>query len=255
LEAVLAGPKEIPNAPATVSVGVPAEMLRRRPDIQSAEHAAAAQCARIGIAKADLYPSFSLFGTIGIQATTGAGVTQTLGQSLFYQAGPRVTWPFFNYGRITNGVRVEDARFQQLLVSYKDVVLRAAQEVEDALAGFLRSEDALAFSQRAVTSAQRAVEISFTQYREGAVDFQRVLDAERELLVQENNQAQTRSSIVTYLVAVYKALGGGWESRQGAPVVPEHTREEMKARTNWDEKLSDPTGPAPATNPPPPAGH
>jgi NodT family efflux transporter outer membrane factor (OMF) lipoprotein len=254
VDGLLGAPAGIPRAPAKVAVGVPAEMLRRRPDIRSAELAAAAQCARIGVAKAELYPSFSLFGTIGLQTSTVAGTTPSLfsTNSIFYTAGPRINFPFFNYGRLTNAVRVEDARFQQLLVAYRDTVLKAAQEVEDGLAGFLDAQEALAFQQGAVKAAARAVELSFVMYREGAADYQRVLDAERSLLEQQNAVAQTSSSVATNLIAVYKALGGGWELREGQPIVPETTRNEMKARTSWGDMLSEPR--APETKPSPPPG-
>jgi NodT family efflux transporter outer membrane factor (OMF) lipoprotein len=252
-DGLLGAPAGIPKAPATVAVGVPAEMLRRRPDIRSAELAAAAQCARIGIAKAELYPSFSLFGTIGLQTSTVGGTTHSLfsTNSIFYTAGPRFTFPFFNYGRLTNAVRVEDARFQQLLVSYRDTVLKAAQEVEDALAGFLHAQEAMVFEQGAVTSAARSVELSFVMYREGATDYQRVLDAERSLLEQQDSLAQTTSSVATNLIALYKALGGGWELRDGQPFVPEGTQAEMRARTSWGDVLSEPRKPETKQNPPP----
>ena len=163
-------------------------------------------------------PSFSLFGIDRARGdSSGAGSTRTSSRptASFYSVGPRINWPFFNYGRLTNGVRVEDARFQQLLVDYRDTVLKAAQEVEDALAGFLNAQEAAAFEQAAVTAAQRSVEIALVQYREGAADYQRVLDAQRSLLQQQNNLAQTRSSVATNLIALYKALGGGWEVAPG----------------------------------------
>jgi NodT family efflux transporter outer membrane factor (OMF) lipoprotein len=150
LDTLLGGARDIPSAPAKVAVSVPAEMLRRRPDIRSAELYAAAQCARIGVAEAELYPSFSLFGSIGLQSST-YGPSLLSAESGLFSIGPRVSWPFFNYGRITNNVRVEDARFEQLLVGYRNTVLKAAQEVEDALTGFLNSQSALEFEQRAVT--------------------------------------------------------------------------------------------------------
>jgi NodT family efflux transporter outer membrane factor (OMF) lipoprotein len=245
VDALLAGPKEIPKAPAKVNASVPAEMLRRRPDIRSAELYAASQCALIGVAKAELYPSFSLAGTVGFRTTSGATLSSSpsFGNSLFYFAGPRVNWPFFNYGRLENGVRVEDARFQQLLVNYRNTVLKAAQEVEDALAGFLGAQDAIVFEQNAVRNSQRSVEISVTQYREGAVDFQRVLDAQRSLLQEQNELAQLRSTATTSYIAIYKALGGGWESRIGLPYIPERTQTEMKQRTNWGDLLSEPRSP------------
>jgi NodT family efflux transporter outer membrane factor (OMF) lipoprotein len=242
VETLLAGPKQVPTAPATVAVGMPAEILRRRPDVRSAELYAAAQCARIGIAKADLYPSFSLAGSIGLQASSSGSSSQNLFSlgSLFYSLGPRIAWPFLNYGRLKNGVRVEDARFQQLLVNYRNTVLKAAQEVADALTGFVNAQRAMAFEQAAVKAAQRSVELAVVQYREGAVDYQRVLDSQRSLLQQQNNLTQASSSIATSLVALYKALGGGWEVRQGQPVVPEPTQREMDKRTDWGNLLSKP---------------
>jgi NodT family efflux transporter outer membrane factor (OMF) lipoprotein len=239
IEAMLAGSEGIPVAPAEVAVGVPAEMLRRRPDVRSAEWSAIAQCSRIGVAKADLYPSFSLLGTIGAQTTDGGGSLFESG-NLFYAIGPRFLWPLFNWGRIKNNVRVQDARFQQLLVAYQDTVLRAAQEAEDAMAGYLRSQESLVFAQNAADAAQRSVDLAFLQYREGAVDYQRVLDAQRSLLEEQNSLAETRSSIATNLIALYKALGGGWEFQIGQPVVPEGMQEEMEDRTNWGDMLSEP---------------
>jgi NodT family efflux transporter outer membrane factor (OMF) lipoprotein len=245
VEALLTGPKQIPNAPEKVAVGMPAEILRRRPDIRSAELQAAAQCARIGVAKAELYPSFSILGTVGLSASNANGKAKTLftADALNYSVGPSISWPFLNYGRLTNGVRVQDARFQELLVNYRDTVLKAAQEVEDGMVGFLNAQEQTTFEQRAVTSAGRAVELSIIQYREGATDYQRVLDAQRSLLQEQNSLAQARSSVVTNLIAVYKALGGGWESRAGQPVVPQQTQAEMQDRTNWGDMLSEPRKP------------
>ena len=265
VQALLSGSKGIPTAPAEVAVGLPTELLRRRPDIRSAELFAAAQCARIGIAKADIYPSFALFGEIGLQSSSQGGM-QSNGahfdnlmddDSIFYSFGPAVRWPIFNYGRIENSVRVQDARFQQLLVNYQNTVLKAAQEVEDTLIGFLKSQEATVFEQNSVNAAQRSVEIALVQYREGAVDYQRVLDTQRALLQEQNKLTQSRSSIATNLIALYKALGGGWELRQGQPRVPESTRAEMRKRTDWG-KLLPPPSPAPPVletlNPPPAAG-
>jgi NodT family efflux transporter outer membrane factor (OMF) lipoprotein len=252
IDGVLSGPQEIPKAPEKVAVSVPAEMLRRRPDIQSAELFAAAQCARIGVAKADLYPSFSLFGTIGLQANNNGTGSHNLfsADSLFYSVGPRIVWPFFSYGRISNNVRVEDARFQQALVNYRNTVLKAAQEVEDALTGFLHAQEAAVFQQGSVTAAQRSEEIALIQYQEGAVDYQRVLDSQRFLLQEVNSLAQTRSTVTVDLIALYKALGGGWEMREGQPVVPVGTQKEMKERTNWGDMLSEPRAPERKANTP-----
>jgi NodT family efflux transporter outer membrane factor (OMF) lipoprotein len=242
IDVLLAGSKEIPRAPAELAVAVPAEMLRRRPDIHSAELAAAAQCALIGVAKSELFPSFTLFGTVGLETSTVNSRTPNLfsSNSLFFAVGPRISWPFFNYGRLKNGVRVQDARFQQLLVAYHNTVLKAVQEVEDALVGLLNARDAASAQQKAVASAQRAAEIALAMYREGATDYQRVIDAQRSLLTQENNLADASSSVTTNFIALYKALGGGWEAREGQPFVPSEVQTEMRQRTNWGDLLSQP---------------
>jgi outer membrane protein TolC len=160
--------------------------------------------------------------------------------------GARILQPIFNYGRLKNNVRVEDARLQQSLVAYQNTVLRAAQEVEDGLSGLLGAQEAAASSEKAVAGAQRSVELAFIQYREGAVDFQRVLDAQRSLLQEQNNLARTRSLIATSTIALYKALGGGWELRRGQPFIPDEMKVEMQNRTSWGDLLSQPVETEPA---------
>lgn len=248
------GPKVIPTPPAHVAVGVPADLLRRRPDIRAAEQAALAQNARIGMAEADLYPSFSLIGEFGWE-TSGHSLSHAHNlfdqNSLFYSLGPGVRWPILNYGRIKNNVRVQDARFEQALIQYQETVLRAAQEVDDALTGFVKSQDSAVFDRNTVAASKRSVEIAMTQYREGAVDYQRVLDTQRSLLQSQNSLVQTRSAITTHLIALFKALGGGWELRLAAPPVPAAVREEMRRRTDWGKLLAEPPadGEAPSGQP------
>ena len=135
-------------------------------------------------------------------------------------------------------MRVEDARFQQSLFAYQNTVLKAAQEVEDGIDRLpAASRRPSVFAQNAATAALDSVKLAITQYREGAVDFQRVLDAQRSLLQSQNTLARTRSAVATNLVALYKALGGGWELRQDQPFVTESTRIEMQKRTNWGSYL------------------
>jgi len=241
---ILAGPVAIPMPPAQVSISVPAEMLRRRADIRAAELNAMAQSDRVGIAQTDFYPRVALFGSVGTQVGDGDNVSSSFSDLLssgswFYTFGPRMLWTVFNYGRIKNNVRVEDARFQESLVSYQNTVLRAGQEVDDALAGFLRSQEAAVFARNAADSAQQSVDLAFVQYREGAVDFQRVLDAQRSLLEEENTLADIDSSVATNLIALYKALGGGWEMQQNQPYINDAIREQMQKRTNWGEYFSE----------------
>ncbi len=247
IDAMLAGPGHLPQMPAEIAVGIPAELLRRRPDIRLAERQLAAQSAQIGVAKADLYPSFSLFGSIGYTTagstnppqSRNAGVSDMFkNNSLGYSVGPSITWNLFNYGRITNSIRVEDARFQQLAVDYENTVLQAVQEVEDAMTAYLRTQDQVAFLADAVAAYKSSVDLSTLQYIEGLVDFQRVLDAQQNLVQQQDNWVVTTGDVGLNLISLYKALGGGWEMRAGQDFVPGDIKAEMKKRTNWGDLLS-----------------
>jgi NodT family efflux transporter outer membrane factor (OMF) lipoprotein len=235
LRSLLGAQTGIPRPPAQVAVSVPAELLRRRPDIRGAELLAAAQCERIGMAKADLYPSFVLQGAIATSTTVGTATAAPLFglDTLAGSTGASIFWPILNYPRILENVRVEDARFQQSIVVYVNTVLVAAQEVEDGIVGYLKQRDAVEFEQKAVTAAEAAVDLAVVQYREGAVDYQRVLDTQRVLLSSQQSFAQTQSDALTELVSLYKALGGGWETRLEDPVVDKRTQDEMQDRTNW----------------------
>jgi NodT family efflux transporter outer membrane factor (OMF) lipoprotein len=240
VQSLLQGPQAIPAAPSQVAVSIPADMLRRRPDIRSAELIAMAQSERIGIAKADLYPHFVISGALGVHSTEPpiAPFNFLDPASFFYAIGPRVYWPFFDYPRIKNRVRVEDARFQQAITTYQDHVLTAAQEVDDGIVGFLKTLEATSAQQNAVTAARRSVELASLQYREGAVDYQRVLDSQRTLLQEDNKLVNLRSNAATNVISLYKALGGGWEMSVGQPFVPNATRTEMENRTNWGNLFS-----------------
>jgi NodT family efflux transporter outer membrane factor (OMF) lipoprotein len=249
IDDIVSEPKPIPTAPPEVAVGIPAELLRRRPDIRLAERQIAAQSARIGVAKADLYPHFTLFGSIGLRASDAA-ITAAGGssgssfsdlwdsESIEWFAGPAFTWDLFNYGRIRNRVRVQDARFQELAVNYQNTVLRAAQEMEDAMVGFLRVQEEMEFLADSVKASKRSVDLSLIQYREGLVDYQRVLDTQRFLTEQQDRLTETSGDVSLSLVAMYKALGGAWEIRAGKDFVPDETKEEMRTRTNWGGLLA-----------------
>jgi NodT family efflux transporter outer membrane factor (OMF) lipoprotein len=258
-EGLLTGPEAIPAPPPQVAVSLPAELLRRRPDIRSAELNAIAQCDRIGVAKAELFPSFNLLGSIGTRTVVASGAPASISNlvglfnpgTLIYSVGASIFWPVLNYPKILNNVRVEDARFQESLFNYENTVYKAAQEVEDGITGFLHQQEAAVFEQNAVAAAEDAVKLALVQYREGSADYTRVLDTQRALLQSQNDLARVRSSVVTNLVALYKALGGGWESRAGQPVVTDATRVEMQKRTNWGSYFSKPPPSAPDTGPPP----
>ncbi len=247
IDAKLGGSGRIPQMPAKAAVGIPTELLRRRPDIRLAERRLAAQSAQIGVAKADLFPHFSLFGTIGYSTagstsspqSRNAGLSELFkGRSFTYSAGPSVKWDLFNYGRITNSIRAQDARFQQLAVDYENTVLKAVQEVEDAMIGFLRTQDQVAFLADAVVAYKESVELSSLQYMEGEADFQRVLDALENLVEQQDSWITATGEVGVNLILIYKALGGGWEMRAGKDFVPSYIKTEMKERTNWGDLLS-----------------
>jgi outer membrane protein TolC len=213
VEALLRGLQKIRLASCKVAIGLPAELLRRRPDIRSAELNAAAESACIGAAEGDLYPRVFLAGEIGAQASDMSRLFAP--GSVFYTAVPGVSWSILNYGRVTNNVWAQDPRFQQALVNYENTVLKAAQEVDGALIGFLKAQESAVSLQRSVDAGQRSVDTSLIQYREGAVRFQRVVDSQTRLVTEMNRLAKTRSSIAMNLIAVYKALGGGWEVGEG----------------------------------------
>jgi NodT family efflux transporter outer membrane factor (OMF) lipoprotein len=216
LESRLDADWRIPKAPPEVAVGIPLELLRRRPDIRSAELQAAGQCALIGVSKADLYPAFSLVGTFGFlasdvgrfhpsQIATAASRTGSL--------GPGFTWNFFNYGQITNAVRAQDARFQELIFDYQETVLRAQQEVEDALSSFLQSQNRRLSLEQAAAAAKRSAELALIQYREGATDYTTVLTAQAALLAQQDSLAIGQGDVPQGLIAVYRALGAAGRRR------------------------------------------
>lgn len=235
LQGVIGGPRPIPTTPPDVAVGMPAELLRRRPDIRRAERHVAAQSARIGLTKTDLYPRITLAGSFNFAAQDAAELF--MGNSFSGFGGPAFVWPLLNYGRIKNNVRVQDARFQELAVEYQNTVLKAAQEVEDAMVAFLRAQEEVRFLAESVAASKRSVDLSLIQYREGLIDFARVLQSQELLVVQQDRLAETTGAIARNLIAVYKALGGGWEIRVGKEFVPIEIREEMRERTSWGDLL------------------
>jgi len=236
LDHMLGDRSAIPEAPLKVAVGIPADLLRRRPDIRSAELQAAAQCALIGVAKADLYPAFTLTGTFGFLSSADGKFSLSdiaSWSSRTGSFGPAFTWNFLNYGQITNVVRVQDARFQELIFNYQDTVLRAQQEVEDGLSGFLQSQRRLIYLEEAAAAAKRSADLALIQYREGATDYTTVLTAQTALLAQQDSLASGQGDVPQGLIAVYRALGGGWEMRAGQIFLPADVTTAMGSRTNW----------------------
>ncbi len=204
----------IPTAPPEVAIGIPADLLRRRPDVRQAERLAAAQGEQIGIALADLYPAFSINGSLGYEAKNFPDLFRPT--AFNGSVGPSFQWNLLNYGRIVNNVRYQDAQFQELVVTFQQSVLEADREVEDGLVTFLRSQRQTKLLEESVVAAERAVKIVVLQYEKGAVDFNRYAVIEQNLVTQQDLLAQARGQIAQGLVATYRAMGGGWEIRLGA---------------------------------------
>jgi NodT family efflux transporter outer membrane factor (OMF) lipoprotein len=228
---VLGGAAPTPTPPDRIALGIPAELLRRRPDIRIAERVLAAQCAVVGVASADLYPSFSLSGEIGLSAEHFSDLWR--GNSLQAFAGPSFRWAILNYGRIENNIRVQDAAFQALISDYEAVVLRAQGEVESAIAGYHGAQRRVLSLAQSVEASTRAVALAEEQYRGGIADYTRVLLTQEFLSGDQLRLVATRGEVALNFVALYRALGGGWELRESQDLVPAEIKEQMKERTNW----------------------
>jgi len=251
LPEMASGTNVIPQAELDVIVDIPADLLRRRPDIRAAELQMAAQSALIGVSVADLYPSISLLGSVGISASSLGSSTR----ALTFGFGPSLVWNVFDQGRLTNAVLVQDARFQQLYEQFQDAVLRAAREVDDAAVGFAKTGEQIVLLVDSVKAAKRSLDIATIQYREGLTDFQRVLDSQRVLFSQQDQLVSSQGSLTQNLIALYKAMGGGWEQGRSLPVLDDATRETMKRRSDWNDILDAPLPAAGADDvPPTPAG-
>ena len=206
----------IPWAPQEVALGIPADLLRRRPDIRRAERKIAAQSARIGIATADLYPQFGINGEIRVQSEDFSNLFSGASTAGFIRPGFR--WRILNYGRITNNIRVQEARFQQQVVEYENTVLVAQREVEDAIVQFLRSQERTAKLREGVDAARRSVDTASIQFAKGKIDYDRIFILEVTLVRLQDEYVQSQSDVATGLVRVYKSLGGGWQIRLNPPV-------------------------------------
>jgi NodT family efflux transporter outer membrane factor (OMF) lipoprotein len=205
----------LPQAPGSLPPGLPSELLRRRPDVRAAERALAAQTARIGEATADLFPKFSITGSFGQQSTEFKQLFNAT--SNFWSIGPAISLPIFNAGRIRSNIEVQTAREQQALAAFEQTVLRSMQDVEDALVAYDREQARRVSLSAAVEANRRAVDLSNQLYSRGLIDFLSVLDAERALFISEDALAISDTTVSTNLVALYKALGGGWEERKDTP--------------------------------------
>jgi NodT family efflux transporter outer membrane factor (OMF) lipoprotein len=205
----LVEPEPVPSEPDGVTVGLPADLLRQRPDVRRVERQLAAQNARIGVATAELYPSFSLGGFLGLQATDGGDLLE--GDSLTWGIGLPIRWSLFSGGRIRSQIRAEEARTQQALVAYELTVLLALEETENVMVAYEQEQIRRSKLLESVDATERSLDLVLTQYRAGLADFQNVLDTQRSLLARQDDLAASGAQVVKNLIALYRALGGGWE--------------------------------------------
>ena len=199
---------DIPAAPPAVPVGVPSELLRRRPDIRQAEAQIHAATAEIGVATADLFPRFSLTGNVGTQGSKFSSLTDW--SNRFWSFGPSASWTFFATGRILSNIEVQKALQEQSFITYRQTVLAALQDVENALIASVKEQEHYKLLTEAVTANRRAVDLATRLYTQGETDFLNVLQAQGALYASENALALSARTLATNLVALYKALGGGW---------------------------------------------
>ena len=238
LPEIQSGRGKIPEAALGVIVDIPADLLLRRPDVRAVELQLAAQSALIGVNVAALYPSINLTGLIGLSATSIPSVA-----TMPWAIGPLLIWNIPDYGRLTNQVLVQDARFQQLYEQYQNTVLSAARELDDAAVSFANGRIQIDIVRDSVKAARRSLDIAMIQYREGLVDFQRVLDSQSALFNQQEAMVATQGGILQSLITVYKALGGGWHAGRTRPVVDDAPAATMGLRRDWKNLLQAPLPP------------
>ncbi len=200
----------IPGVPPQIPAGLPSDLLRRRPDVRQAEAQLHAATAQIGVATADLFPKFSLTGTVSWQTNLLSACWATASRT--YSFGPSVTWPIFQGGAIVSNIRVQEALTDQAFITYRKTVLGAFQDVENALIAFTKEQEHYKSLKDSVAANAIAVDLSLKLYKEGLLEFLNVLVAERSLFAAENALVQSNCNITTDLIALYKALGGGWET-------------------------------------------
>jgi NodT family efflux transporter outer membrane factor (OMF) lipoprotein len=210
IQTELAKAAPIPAIPAKIAVGVPADLLRRRPDIRKAERNLAAQTAKIGVAAADLYPKFKLAGSIGLQSLNGGDFFSSA--SSLYSFGPSVSWRIFDAGAVRRNIDIQTALQEQAFLAWQSAVLGALEEVENVLASFAEEQDRRRALVEATNAAQEAAKLARLKYESGLADFTNVLEAERSVLTYQEQLTQSEGAMTANLIRLYKRLGGGWDA-------------------------------------------
>jgi NodT family efflux transporter outer membrane factor (OMF) lipoprotein len=228
--------KELPALSPLLIEAVPAKLMMRRPDVRTAAWQVAAQSAQIGVAEADLYPSISLFGAIGWSGNSLSSPADAASIGF----GPGFTWNLFNYDRIENNVRVQDASLQQLIESYQLTVLGAASEIDNAAITVVKTRQKDALLREALVAAERSLVLSTKRYQEGYSDFQRVLSAQLARASASSSYVVNQGDHINAVIAFYKSLGGGWQPVDGEDLIPDKIRQMMEQRTDWEGMLNAP---------------
>lgn len=232
IQARLKGAAAVPVLPKDTSLGLPADLLRRRPDVRRAERAAAAQCARIGEAAGHLYPSFKILGSIGFNTSNPSDWFTRDSFGAAYGGG--VSWNILLYPFIIQRVRIEDARFQEAILNYKETVLRAAREVENASTAYVKLLDESALLSESAQAATKAAEVGVAKYADASLPLGTVFEALNWSAIQRDRTAALRGEIVLMRIAVFKALGGGWQTRASREILSETTKEQLRGRSEWN---------------------
>lgn len=201
-------PGRIPEVPSEIVVGIPADLICRRPDIRAAERNMAAQFEQIGIAEADLYPTFAISGTLGLQAARLSDLFESA--SFNGRIAPGFSWNVLNYGRIKNAIRVEKARFEQVKLNFENTVLAAQREVEDGIIEFIKRKEQFEFDVQTTKATEESVELAVASFKEGKTDFGRVFVVQTNLVTSQDQLVTTKASIAVGLINTFRALGGGW---------------------------------------------
>jgi outer membrane protein TolC len=227
----------IPKARLNPYYKIDANLLIKRPDIKIAEYNVHANSALIGVKMAELYPSISLFGNIGYNTNNSTGSWIDSGNAFGVTIGPSFSWNIFNYGRIKNQIRLQDAKFEESLVNYNKSVLSAVAEVSNALEGYILTKKQHEENQKAVEATIRAFNISVVQYNDGLVNYQRLLTTVEKLTSTQDRYASIKGNMALNAVALYKALGGGWQISRGKSYISQEMATKMKNRTDWGHYL------------------
>ncbi|WP_319202393.1 efflux transporter outer membrane subunit [uncultured Ilyobacter sp.] len=209
LNQLMSEKKAIPVPPADAAIGVPADILRQRPDIRSAERQLAVETARVGIAKADLYPQFSLSGSFGYQSVSSGNLFSSGGN--YFSIGPSLRWNIFSGGSILNQIDVQDAIVRQKAIQYESTVLNALNEAENTMTAYTEDSMRLKHLEKTVKASKKTVELSLNLYKQGLVDFENVLNSQLSQFTSEDRLAQARGDSAENFVRLYAALGGGWD--------------------------------------------